>query len=139
MVSPTENLSAWTTVLSKAEIQAKLDSQFIFRSYFPAPVEKQLELKFAEEAGKKYQFKLISRKLDSVAQIDMIPQSNNNDKELPIMRISEAKFEKQDDSFVYSFTYSPPMGSTQSNIILKGVDYDGMREKDFVIFVYRLD
>ena len=64
----------WDSVLTEFQAQFKLDSNFLYKVQFPDVQDTTLEMRFVEDAGKKYKFKLLSRKLDTLHKIDFLDQ-----------------------------------------------------------------
>ena len=93
-------------------------------------------MRFLEEAGTKYRFKLISRKLDSLTKVEFIPEGRD-DKEPIGKRESDIKFEREGDYFSYVFNYTRAIETNEVKIVFDGIDYEDLDLKDFVIFVFR--
>lgn len=121
------------------ELSAKKDQHFIYRTHCSITKAGRITTRFSGASGKKYTFRLLSRKLDSLSKIDLVPESAFADKKIPSTRISDVLLTKKDNYFVTTFNFSLAKDTRWVDIIFDGVKYSGMKETDFVLFVFEQD
>lgn len=94
-------------------------------------------MQFVEEAGVQYEFKLVSRHVDSLAKIDFDPEGI--DESLPEQtRMSGIKFEREKNYFIHTFYYTQPKNSHLVNIEFVGADSTYVKPNELVILINKL-
>lgn len=116
---------------------AKQDSNFVFRGILPQAEKGKIEFHFSEPKGITYQLKLLSRRPDTLKNIDIVPAAIADGELLPIQRISEIKLQEESGYFSYSFDVEMKKEYNYVQLFFEQLGLPEAQKSDLVLLVYK--